>query len=168
VKTSVHVEFTDDELSDFGSRVLLKVVGSAWQSMEGAFSNPQAASIVMNAMQQVLQAGQVGAQQRRPRGPVAAVAFQPGMYGAPPGANGPVGPGNVRPIRPEGAIDRCFRVEETRGSEAGIVCCNCATYNAAARSQCRHCGHPLCHEKEPPVPAPPPIRVPGPEPPEGA
>jgi len=167
VKTSVHVEFTDDELSDFGSRVLLKVVSSAWQSVEGAFSNPQAASIVMNAMQQVLQAGQVGAQQRRQHGPVTAVAFHPGAFGfgAPPGANGPTGPGSVQNIRSGSAkgIEHCFPIEATRQTEEGWGCCQCATFNAVQRDTCRTCGHVLCMRS--PVVTPPP----GPAaPPEGA
>jgi hypothetical protein len=167
VKTAIHVEFTDDELSDFGSRVLLKVVSGAWRSMEGAFADPQAAAIVMNLVQQAMQAGvRAGAQQRQ-RGPIT-VAFHPGAfgYGAPPGTNGPTGPGSVQNIRSGSAkgIEHCFPIEATRQTEEGWGCCQCATFNAVQRGTCRTCGHVLCNEV-PPIVTPPP----GPAaPPEGA
>ena len=64
-------------------------------------------------------------------------------------------PQNVQPIREPTHVDRCFPIEATRNVEAGIACCRCATYNNVLRTQCRHCGHILCHGAPPSVPPPP-------------
>jgi len=182
LKFNLNVEVTDDELKEYASDVLLKVLGAAWRNMEGAFADPQAAAFAMNLFQQGMQAAtqaaQSAMQQRKrapmtgpqigyvspagysppgPYGPAPPGPYGPGAspYGTPPGANGANGPSTMRPIQSEGAIDRCFPIEATRYIEAGIACHVCATYNGVQRTQCRHCGHVLCHGA-PPIVTPPP------------
>jgi len=98
------MEVTDDELKEYAADVLLKVLGAAWRSMEGALTDPQAAAFAMNLFQQGMQAGSrvvMQQQQQRKRGPVPThppgygPGFGPGMapigFGYPP--PGPYGPG---------------------------------------------------------------------------
>jgi len=178
VKFNLNVEVTDDELKEYAADVLLRSLGTVWRDLGGALANPQATAIAMNLFQQVasIQSGMRHPQQRQ-RGPVGPPAYPygPGLgvpaagysppgpygtsaapYGAPPGANGP---DNVRPIRESAHVEQCFPIEETRNMEAGVGCCRCATFNNVQRTQCRSCGHVLCHHVHhgaPPIVTPPP------------
>lgn len=190
MKTTVNVEFTNDDLAEFASKVLVKVLGAVGQDIGSAFANPQAVAIVQNLFSNL-----AGMQQRqRPRATVGAplgvphVYYQQGPYGPQPGTGpspfmqgiahgvqaamhgmgiadaGTPPPQNVQPIREPAHVERCFPVEATRQMEAGIVCCQCATPNGAQRTHCRYCGHPLCHEPiGKPIVTPPPEVPPEPE-----
>jgi len=160
MKTAINIEFGTEELERFVTNVGVKSLLSLLTGIDP--------NIAMAAFQQGVQLVQQqhAHTHHRHRVPppgffVAADPFgpppRPGQGGPPPPApQGPYAQGHApQPIREEPVVhERCFPIEETRNHEAGIGCCQCATYNNVARTECRHCGHKFCVITPAPGPQP--------------
>lgn len=160
MKANVSIEFTDEELKDFGWGLVTRGLAHIGNSIDKMPSDPQFVGMLQGMLNQFLNMG-------KPHGargaPPHAYAGPPpwGPYAVPPGAGfvpgyGPQPPPQARvvPINPEIVHEKCFAIDETRQLEAGWGCCQCATYNGLARDACRHCKHARCHHG--PIITPPP------------
>lgn len=174
MKFTVNLEATDDELKKFVADTLVNAVMGG---LSEVFQDPTFAPALQTALGGIAQTIQQSLGQgavRVRRGPPP-MTYGPQPYPPPPAAYppgyqpgyGPVGPfaasqqNNVHPMRGSaGVVEKCFPIEATRNSEAGIGCCRCATFNGLNRASCRHCGHPFCHVIAPPPPAPAPVPEP--------
>lgn len=163
MRATVNIEFGSEEIESFATSVIVKSVAGSLGEIAG---NPESLQVLLAGLQQGIgmmlsHATASMHQHESPRarpadyGPFGPPPGHGYGYGPPPGANGPGGPGNVRPISEPATVEHCFAIDETRQTESGIGCCKCATYNSIQRTKCRHCGHDLCHVfivTPPPVP----------------
>jgi len=147
MKANVTIEFTDEELKDYGWGLLVRGIQSLGKIK--VFDDPQSVSMIQGMINQLIN----GANAAR-----SGTRVPPAWGPQPPIGYGPMPTQQARvvPIQPQIVHDKCFVIEETRANEAGIGCHVCASFNAAGRTVCRHCGHELCCDIPGPVITPPP------------
>ena len=152
MKFSVQAEATDEEIrtlaADAARRGLVEGLKYLDDTMSRIFT-PDTTRSLFAVLGPIIQ--QVQQQQGRPGPGLGA----PTIFGRPMGPPPPPPPaGRPTPMPTSPFVERCFPIEESRNTEAGWGCHECATFNAAQRIACRACGHKKCGPIVTPPPAP--------------
>jgi hypothetical protein len=139
MKTSINVEFTDEELRKYATdvfrRVGLNFIHDTIRHLAGLKINPDVMSTFVSAVATVL----TSSKQTGDPGPKAETPS----------------PAEHNYSRP----DRCSHVKASPFSDEGWWCCKCSTLNNDTRGLCRACGHERCDAVTPPTnPADPSVQ----------
>lgn len=156
MKFSVQAEATDEEIrtlaADAARRGLVEGLKYLDDAM-GRIFTPDATrnlfAVLGPIIQQVQQQG-LGGPGGPGLGPVTFFRRAAGPIGPMPAS--PPSTGRPASVPTGTMVEHCFAIEESRNTEAGWGCHECATFNAAQRIACRACGHKKCG----PIVTPPP------------
>jgi hypothetical protein len=142
MKFAIQVDLESSEISELAASILSRTALRTFGEL-GETLTPDMIQSWLRGLVDIVGRGRGPRMQGAGLGPV------PGT-GPVPWARGPA----ARPVASDGVVVKCFRIDESRGLEAGWCCCKCATYNALERSACRHCSHPCCGDLPRPEPKP--------------